>query len=127
MIQEKYIPSERVKVMIKNDYMQSVDVNHVEKNGVIEVTKFYTNTQFEYKEKITYSTASSSDTEYVWDIATSSSKKNDTWDSYPCYGCSKIYKWSNLNEMGLCDTCEDYHLNKRPSFYNKLSRGTLRV
>jgi hypothetical protein len=52
MIQEKYIPSERVKVMIKNDYMQSVDVNHVEKNGVIEVTKFYTNTQFEYKEKI---------------------------------------------------------------------------
>ncbi len=52
MIQEKYVPSERVKVIIKNDYMQSVDINQVEKNGVIEVTKFYTNTQFEYKEKI---------------------------------------------------------------------------
>jgi hypothetical protein len=52
MIQEKYIPSNHVKAMIANDYTQSVDVNHVEKNGVIEVTKFYTNTQFEYKEKI---------------------------------------------------------------------------
>jgi len=82
---------------------------------------------FEYKEKISYSKASSSDTEYVWNIATSSSKKNDSWDSYPCYGCSKVYKWSNLNEMGLCDACEDYRLNKKPSFYNKLSRGTFSV
>ncbi len=52
MLQEKYVPSERIKEMIKNDYTQSVEVNNVEKNGIIEVQKFYTNAEFEYKEKM---------------------------------------------------------------------------
>ena len=52
MLQEKYVPSERIKEMIKNDYTQSVEINNVEKNGIIEVQKFYTNAEFEYKEKM---------------------------------------------------------------------------
>ncbi len=52
MLQEKYVPSERIKAMITNDYTQSVEINNVEKNGIIEVKKFYTNAEFEYKEKI---------------------------------------------------------------------------
>lgn len=52
MLQEKYLPSERVKKLIKIDYEQSLNVNKVEKNGVIEVTKYFTNSEFKYKEKV---------------------------------------------------------------------------
>ncbi len=52
MIQEKYVPSLGVKKLIETDYRESMEVNKIEKNGIIEVTKYYTNTQFEYKEKI---------------------------------------------------------------------------
>jgi fructose-1-phosphate kinase PfkB-like protein len=52
MLDYKYIPSNRVKVLIKSDYEQSLEINNVEKRKNIEVTKYFTNAQFEYKEKI---------------------------------------------------------------------------
>ncbi len=52
MLQERYIPTERVKILIKEDYQQSVEINNVEKRKNIDVNKYFTNIEFEYKEKI---------------------------------------------------------------------------
>ncbi len=52
MIQNKYVPSKYVKNMISTDYNQHLGINQVEINGVIQVEKYYTNIEFENKEKI---------------------------------------------------------------------------
>jgi hypothetical protein len=52
MLDYKYVPSNRVKLLIKSDYEESLEINNVEKRKNIEVTKYFTNAQFEYKEKI---------------------------------------------------------------------------
>lgn len=52
MIENKYIPSKYVKNIISNDYNQHTRINQVEINGVVQIEKYYTNIQFENKEKI---------------------------------------------------------------------------
>lgn len=52
MIENKYIPSKSVKNMIARDYHQYIGINQVEINGIIQVEKYYSNIEFENREKI---------------------------------------------------------------------------
>lgn len=52
MLENKYVPSKTVKNMISHDYHQHIGINQVEINGIIQVEKYYSNMEFENKEKI---------------------------------------------------------------------------
>jgi hypothetical protein len=40
------------------------------------------------------------------------------YDTYPCYGCQRLYKWESLNDLGVCNYCS----GEKSSLYKKFAK-----